>query len=73
MPDGSRAGKVTGQQLAAELEAKAAKEAADFAAMGVQVTGRGAETVGDTACCQVVGQAGIALARLSLACSLCHS
>ena len=45
MADGGRAGKVTGQQLAAEMEAKAAKEAADFAAMGVQVTGRGAQTV----------------------------
>lgn len=45
MADGGRAGKVTGQELAAEMAAKAAKEAADFAAMGIQVTGRGAQTV----------------------------
>lgn len=45
MADGGRAGKVTGEQLAAEMQAKAAKDAADFAAMGVQMTGRGAGTV----------------------------
>lgn len=45
MADGGRAGKVTGQQLAAEMQAKAAREAADFAAMGAHVTGHGAQTV----------------------------
>lgn len=47
MADGGRAGKVTGQELAAEMQAKAVKEAADFAAMGAQVTGHGAQTVCD--------------------------
>lgn len=45
MPDGGRAGKVTGAELAAELQAKAMKDAKQFAAMGQQLTGHGAETV----------------------------
>lgn len=45
MPDGSRAGQVTGSELAAELKAKAQREAKQFAALGTQLTGRGADTV----------------------------
>ena len=45
MPDGGRAGKVTGAELAAELQAKKQKDAKDFAALGQQLTGHGAETV----------------------------
>ena len=54
MPDGGRAGKVTGAELAAELQAKKQKEAKEFAALGQQLTGHGAETVRrviTTACC----------------------
>lgn len=45
MPDGGRAGKVTGAELAAELQAKKQKDAKQFAALGQQLTGHGAETV----------------------------
>jgi len=45
MPDGSRAGQVSGSELAAELKAKAQREAKQFAALGTQLTGRGADTV----------------------------
>ena len=45
MPDGGRAGQVTGSELAAELKAKAQREAKQFAELGVQLTGRGADTV----------------------------
>ena len=45
MPDGGRAGQVTGSELAAELQAKAKREAKQFAALGTSVTGRGADTV----------------------------
>lgn len=45
MPDGGRAGKVTGAELAAELQAKKKKDAKQFAALGQQLTGHGAETV----------------------------
>lgn len=45
MPDGGRAGKVTGAELAAELQAKKRKDAKQFAALGQQLTGHGAETV----------------------------
>ena len=45
MPDGGRAGKVTGTELAAELQAKKQKDAKQFAALGQQLTGHGAETV----------------------------
>jgi len=45
MPDGGKAGQVTGSELAAELKAKAQREAKQFAELGVQLTGRGADTV----------------------------
>ncbi|KAL3157471.1 hypothetical protein ABBQ32_011936 [Trebouxia sp. C0010 RCD-2024] len=45
MPDGGRAGKVTGTELAAELQAKKQKDAKQFAALDQQLTGHGAETV----------------------------
>ena len=50
MPDGGRAGKVTGAELAAELQAKKRKDAKQFAALGQQLTGHGAETVGMLLC-----------------------
>lgn len=50
MPDGGRAGQVTGSELAAELKAKAKKEAKQFAELGVQLTGRGADTVSMPSC-----------------------
>lgn len=45
MPDGGRAGKVTGAELAAELQAKKQIDAKKYAALGQQLTGHGAETV----------------------------
>ena len=45
MPDGGRAGKVTGSELAAELQAKAKQEAKQFAMLGTHLTGQGADTV----------------------------
>ena len=50
MPDGGRAGQVTGSDLAAELKAKAQREAKQFAELGVQLTGRGADTVSTPSC-----------------------
>jgi len=50
MPDGGRAGQVTGSELAAELKAKAQREAKQFAELGVQLTGRGADTVSTPSC-----------------------
>lgn len=51
MPDGGRAGKVTGTELAAELQAKKQKDAKQFAALDQQLTGHGAETVRDLLLC----------------------
>ena len=54
MPDGGRAGKVTGAELAAELHAKNQRDAKKYAALGQQQTGHGAETVRrviTAACC----------------------
>lgn len=48
MPDGSRAGQVTGSELAAELKVKAQRDAKQFAELGAQLTGRGADTVSTT-------------------------
>ena len=45
MPDGGRAGKVTGAELAAELQAKTQREAKQYAALDQQLTGHGADTV----------------------------
>lgn len=45
MPDGGRAGKVTGAELAAELQAKTKREAKQYAALDQQLTGHNAETV----------------------------
>lgn len=45
MADGSRAGQVSGAELAKELATKAQREAKEFAALGASVTGRGADTV----------------------------
>ena len=50
MPDGGRAGQITGSELAAELNAKAQREAKQFAELGVQLTGRGADTVSMPGC-----------------------
>ena len=51
MPDGGRAGKVTGAELAAELQAKKQRDAKEFASLGQQLTGHGAETVRNVLMC----------------------